>query len=52
MAITGILSTQLLEKKFTTEHTICHTDFPLSTRIIKKSPSDDSILVKTDEIFS
>jgi asparagine synthase (glutamine-hydrolysing) len=45
MAITGILSSQLLEKKFTSERTICNTDFPLSTRIIKKSPSDNSVLV-------
>ncbi len=45
MAITGIVSTQMLQKIFTSKDTICPTDLPLNVKIIRKSPSGDSILV-------
>lgn len=45
MAITGILSTQMLQKMFAADSTIPTFDLPLNTKIIKKSRSGDSILV-------
>ena len=45
MAVTGIVSTQLLHKMFVADRTISAPDFPLNTRIIKKSRSDDTVLV-------
>lgn len=45
MAITGIISTQLLQKMFVADRTMFTTDFPFNTKIIKKSPSDDTVLV-------
>jgi asparagine synthase (glutamine-hydrolysing) len=45
MAITGILSTQLLQKMFVADRTIPATDFSLNTKIIKKTKSDDTVLV-------
>ena len=45
MAITGILSTQLIQKMFVTNGTISTSDFPLDKQIIKKSRSDDAVLV-------
>jgi len=45
MAITGILSTQLIQQLFIATGTIGNADFPLNRRIIKKSASDDAVLV-------
>lgn len=45
MAITGILSTQLLQKMFAADRTIPTFDFPLNTKIVTKSRSDDAVLV-------
>ena len=44
MAITGILSTQMLHKMFATE-AIPTTDLTLNTKIVKKTVSGDSILI-------
>jgi asparagine synthase (glutamine-hydrolysing) len=45
MAITGILSTQLIQQLFVATGTIGNTDFPLDRQIIKKSRSDDAVLL-------
>jgi asparagine synthase (glutamine-hydrolysing) len=45
MAITGILSTQLIQQMFIANGTIGNTDFPLNRQIIKKSRSDDAVLI-------
>jgi asparagine synthase (glutamine-hydrolysing) len=45
MAITGILSTQMLQKMFAADRTIPTFDSPLNKKIIKKSRYGDSILI-------
>ncbi|MGN6196992.1 MAG: asparagine synthase (glutamine-hydrolyzing) [Ginsengibacter sp.] len=45
MAITGILSTQLLQKMFAADRTIPTFDLPLNKKIVTKSRSDDAVLV-------
>ena len=45
MAITGILSTQLIQQMFVANGTIANADYPLDRQIIKKSRSDDAVLV-------
>jgi len=45
MAITGILSTQLIQQMFVANGTIANTDYPLDRQIIKKSRSDDAVLL-------
>ncbi|HXR82916.1 MAG TPA: asparagine synthase (glutamine-hydrolyzing) [Hanamia sp.] len=43
MAITGILSAQLLQKMFAADRTIPTTDLTLNTKVIKKSRSGDFV---------